>query len=99
MKEYLKIRDDVDLKELEKFGYQVNEFNYVKNEPYETPLCIKGVKGKNKFQHILIFIENRIIGCEKTWSYWYYPYKRIPRKYIQDLIDADFVEKVVEDEK
>lgn len=93
----LKIKDNVDLKELEKFGYQVNEFNYAKNEPYEIPFCIKGIK-ITKREQTLITIENRVIGCAKTYACWYVPYKRIPRKYIQDIIDAGLVEKVVEDE-
>ena len=39
----LKIKDNVDLKELEKFGFEFYDFDYVANKPYDYSLYINNV--------------------------------------------------------
>jgi len=97
----LKIKDNVDLKELEKFGFRVDDWNWAYNHAYEIPLCVKQIKqfNKRKNVHFLdVHIENRIIKLVDVYCSFLIEKEKIPRKYIQDLIDAGLVEKVVEDE-
>ena len=76
----LKIKDNVDLKELEKFGFN-NKYNNVSN--YEKVVDYG----------ITIWVENNhYIGIENSMSYFFD--NDIVKPYIQDLIQAGLVEKV-----
>lgn len=76
----LKIKDNVDLKELEKFGFN-NKYNNVSN--YEKVIDYG----------ITIWVENNhYIGIENSMSYFYD--NDIVKPYIQDLIQAGIVEEV-----
>ena len=81
----LKIKDNVDLKELEKYGFK-NESNYNRGELYTRLINDNELKG------IAINFERKIT--------FMFPYskKTFPRieKYINDLIQAGLVEKVEE---
>ena len=95
----LKIKDNVDLKELEKFGYEVIDFNYVINAPYNMPLCRKLLKQINKKRNIrklAIIIKERVVKLIEFDECWWVERQRIRKKYIQDIIQAGLVEKVVE---
>lgn len=95
----LKIKDDVDLKELESFGYDIFDFDYKANRHIETPVCIILIKQINKKRNVRwlgIFIENRIIQLRECSMCYYIIKKRIRRKYIENLIQAGLVEKVDE---
>ncbi|MCI8670936.1 MAG: hypothetical protein HFI36_02720 [Bacilli bacterium] len=82
---YLKIKDNVDLKELEKFGFK-NESNYNRGELYTRPINESDLTG------IAINFERKIS--------FMFPYSReeFPpiENYINDLIKVDIVEVVDE---
>jgi len=87
MREYLKIRDDVDLKELEKFGFRYNK----KDECYER-ICGRyedEILEVDKGRNIYIYIDT---------EYWHNYTETETLIIIFDLISAGLVEKVVEDE-
>ena len=93
----LKIKDNVDLKELEKFGYHSITFDFNRNEPINHPIYEKLVKQINKkinVMYLVIKIENRIIKLEEQHQWYVVTLKRVSKKYIQDLIQAELVEKV-----
>lgn len=78
----LKIQDNVDLKELEKF----DELEYKPNEYYKQPYYV------NSSGTVLIFIKSRhleLIGCSNV---------RNEYDILFDLIKADMIEKVVKHE-
>ena len=88
----LKIKDNIDLKELEKFGFVENENypNYVKDLIYNPSYSDTLTVDKNTR-----IIERTICSANtgaKTC-------KRVATSVVQDLIKADMVEKVVEDEQ
>lgn len=93
----LKIKDNVDLKELEKFGFELQYFDYNLNKKLDIPICKKEYKKFKNGNYSYIFIINRKIYVNKSYSYYYVALKNV-KKYIQDLIQAGLVEKVVEDE-
>lgn len=77
----LKIKDSVDLKELEKFGfkfYEKDDTYYVGNYPYTTSIYIDS--GRN-----VVFDDE-----------WFGDYHFSLMDYLFDLIKADLVEKVKE---
>ena len=82
----LKIKDNVDLKELEKFGYEKNEpFNYIKHlvdKPYYLDSIQVDLKTRKITRHIKQMYEPET-KCKRVISYC-----------IIDLINADLVEKV-----
>lgn len=83
----LKIRDDVDLKELEKFGYELLEYdNYYRKyeKDYQVQINIFDRK-------ILVFKKRK----NSNWGYYigYSGEKEKIKKYIQDLIKANLVVK------
>lgn len=78
----LKIKDNVDLKELEKFGFELYDIGL--NEPYE-------VYKKYIKDYISIDIyEDRKICFDNDE----YITQSIKEEYIHDLIQSDLVEKV-----
>ncbi len=89
----LKIKDNVDLKELEKFGFEWDDdFGFSKkidtsDESWSdyTIINIIGEKGNYKIQ-----------AFWEDFDYLRY-YDNFPYKYIQDLVEADLVEKVSND--
>lgn len=76
----LKIRDDVDLKELEKFGYTKIDIGL--NEPYE--IYIKYIK---PYFSIEIRPDGNIVANNDDTN------AILKEEYIQDLIKADLVVK------
>lgn len=89
----LKIKDNVDLKELEKFGYEVYEDWW--NRGYYEKGDIKGkyiyYKPVDLYKSIEIEIDTR-----KIFESYDDMYREVEEKYINDLIKADLVEKVGE---
>ena len=85
----LKIKDNIDLKELEKFGYEYSSSGY----------WYKYVTSKRR---ISVWEFNRIVDDDvvdrTTYSGFKYEgeYRHQVKKYITDLIQAGLVEKVVE---
>lgn len=92
----LKIKDEVDLKELEKFGFEFRDFDYVINKPYKNPKYVKEILRDevNGFS-IVVVIENRFVEVRKCR---YIGYSILndeeSKKYIQILIQAGLVKKV-----
>ena len=93
----LKIKDSVDLKELEKFGFTHADFNVlymIKYIPGNLKNPIKVINEKMEYYRTLyidksnknLFAYNDFLDCE-------IPMKK---KWIKDLIKADLVEKVEE---
>lgn len=86
----LKIKDNVDLKELEKFGYSCHDNGtyWYKYVTYKRRISIW------RYNHS---IEDDVVDST-TYSGFKYEgeYKHIIKPYIQDLIQAGLVEKVGE---
>lgn len=93
----LKIKDDVDLKELKKFGFEEISFDYSNNQDLEVSIYIKNIKQINKKKNVRflkVFIENRIIKLKEIHFGYFINRKKLDKKYIQDLIQAGLVEKI-----
>lgn len=101
----LKIKDNVDLKELEKFGFYETEYYYAKELDTETyilptsePIC----KGTQTVLFLGIIKENKniLFDIEMSWSKdlnpqgYFYRAEKIDLLF--DLIQAGLVEKVEE---
>ena len=88
----LKIKDSVDLKELEKFG-----FKYRNENKGDFISCQRKDKNENIWIDIVYY---KVCGEDKNIFQHTddYAYNTIPteEKYIQDLIQADLVDKVDE---
>jgi len=81
----LKIKDNVDLKELEKFGFKL-KYNENNGKPFNYE---KEFIGWNRRSDITIYIEDRKINC-------YIEEEMGIIETLYDLIQADLVEKVEE---
>jgi len=79
----LRIKDNVDLKELEKFGFKL-KYNENNGNPFSYE---KEFTGWNRISDITIYVENREIDCciEEGMPVI---------ETLYDLIKADLVEKV-----
>ena len=91
----LKIKDNVDLKELEKFGFKLFQgASYIKE--FDAPMCITG----NMFHTIIIYVKNRNIALRIVNSdYLMHTFNKELggiEDTIFDLIQAGLVEKVEE---
>jgi hypothetical protein len=82
----LKIKDNVDLKELEKFGFKDFEAYYFKSVTRKRNIYIWKYN-----REIVDYLKDNT-----TYSGYKYEgeYKHIIRPYIKDLIEAGLVEKV-----
>ena len=82
----LRIKDNVDLKELEKFGYKNIGNVYFKTVTNKRVIRISEI-GKEIIDYVI---------DSSTYSGYKYEgeYKHIIRPYIKDLIEAGIVEKV-----
>lgn len=86
-----KIRDDVDLKELEKYGYKLQEDWWNRT----TEIIGNDVKGemiysKNVDYYVTIEIELETRRITENYDDMFVT---VDEKYIKDLIKADLVEK------
>lgn len=79
----LKVKDDVDLKELEKYGFEENSFYYSKILDFEYYKVIINVEKDRKYLIIQTNYYDSNYAC-------YIP------SLIYDLIKADLIEKVEE---
>lgn len=100
----LKIKDNVDLKELEKFGYKKGEdmmccsYNAY-GKIYEQQLdSVLNVSGKGAIYVVEIDKKEKTITLEVTtrtaFRCFVYTRDDVVKPYIQDLIQAGLVEKV-----
>lgn len=84
-----KIKDNVDLKELEKYGFKYNSMYYAYTKVFTYGFFTR---------HINIYIDNPRFQYREMRAYSSIPYDLLNDEYIesviQDLIDADLVEKV-----
>lgn len=85
----LKIKDNLDLKELEKFGFEFNEFNENEEEIYYDYFCGDGTT------YLQVFVKTRQIALN-SGIYGDYPEFYFDKQLdiIFDLIEAGLVEKV-----
>lgn len=83
----LKIKDNVDLKELKKFGFELRHYHWA-NNIYERPLMYP----EYSRQSLYVDYNTRIIDEEET----NFSVINAREEHIQDLIKADLVEKVGE---
>ena len=81
----LKIKDNVDLKELEKFGFEKNTYHWCKTGVWERPLINKEDK-----RSLYVDIYSREINKENI----NFAVIDTEEKDVEDLIKADLVEKV-----
>ena len=79
----LKIKDNVDLKELEKYGFVKCNFGYEKEIDMEDYTIT--IKIEKEFEEAIMYIQNDYYDCDYTCL--------IP-SVIYDLIKDDLVEKV-----
>ena len=87
----LKIKDNVDLKELEKFDYELHE-DWLNRGYYENG----DVKGKSIYwKHVDLYKSIEIeLDTRKIFESYDDMYRGVEEKYIDDLINADLVEEV-----
>lgn len=83
----LKIRDDFDLKELEKYGFEYQKLMYGRERYYEPITCID-VTVKNTTEASSLKLREVIINT--------YSIENEAIELLYDLIKADLVEKVEE---
>lgn len=90
----LKIREDVDLKELEKFGYELQEDWW--NRP--SKITVNDVEGEMiYYKHVAPYTSIEIeVKTRKITEQQEDMFKNVEEKYIDDLIKADLVVKVEE---
>ena len=81
----LKIKDNVDLKELKKFGFELRHYHWA-NNIYERPLMYPDYSK----QSLYVDFNNREIDEEEV----NFSVIDAKEEHIQDLIKADLVEKV-----
>ena len=88
----LKIKDNVDLKELEKFGFVYEEYD-VTEEDDEEPVIFKYYRNGNTYKDywITVDIDTRILDDECANKMYA---EIVPADLIYDLIQAGLVEKV-----
>lgn len=100
----LKIKDNVDLKELEKFGFMQNQF------PNKEVVSYRDNKNILNINNIIFYKKNRIIKFDlQNMSHWCNDIETLDQDYeiitnsykkfknvIDDLIKADLVEKIEE---
>ena len=79
----LKIKDNVDLKELEKYGFKL-KYNENNGKPF---IYEKVFLGWNRKSDITIYVEDKKINC-------YIEEEKEIIETLYDLIKADLVEKV-----
>ena len=81
----LKIKDNVDLKELEKFGYEYDDFNECWDNKIAENIEISIFKDTNYIEIIYYDYEGDYIEKDD--------FEEDELEYIDDLIKADLVEK------
>ena len=88
----LKIRDEVELKELEKFGYTLEEDWW--NRP--TKITLDNVEGEEIYcKHVALYTDIEIeVNTRRITEQQDDLFVEVEEKYIQDLIQAGLVEKV-----
>lgn len=89
----LKIKDNIDLKQLEKFGFELFQgASYIKE--FDATMCVTD----NMFHEIIIYVENRSIALNIVNSdYLMHTFNKELggiEDTIFDLIQANLVEKV-----
>ena len=92
----LKIRDSVDLKELEKFGFSIiPEGIYAKSIKKNRPMMDADLT-----ETFIAVFEDRTLHKIEVWSYYHIVYnekeKHLFRFQVKDLIQAELIEKVSE---
>ena len=95
----LKIKDDVDLKELEKYGFEITQNSFITRGDESCFEAIKELKKENEFD-ICILIHQRDISLRIELNvndeYGSVNYEDVYFDTMYDLIKADLVEKVME---
>ena len=84
----LKIKDSVDLKELEKFGFEKNTYHWCKGGIWERPLINKEDK-----RSLYVDVYSREIDKENI----NFAVIDAEENDVKDLIEAGYVEKVEEE--
>ena len=93
----LKIKDNVDLKELEKFGFKYVEWNYDHEYGFFPKLYVKDMWKDNKWTHkvnIIIDTKDRFIDIRNGKDFGLLTSKQVENKYLSDLIKSGLIEKV-----
>ena len=93
----LKIKDNVDLKELEKFGFEYVQWRYDHEYGFFPKLYVKDMWKDTKWLHkvnIIINTQDRIIDIRNGRDFRLLTSKQAINKYLSDLIQAGLVEKV-----
>ena len=92
----LKIKDNVDLKELEKYGYELQEDWW--NRP--SKITTNDIEGEMiYYKHVALYTSIEIeIKTRKITEQRLDIFINVEEKYIDDLLKADLVEKVESDE-
>lgn len=92
----LRIKKDIDLKELEKFGFKITQNNFITRGDESCFEAIKELKKEDEF-NICILIHQRDISLRIELNvndeYGSVNYEDVYFDTIYDLIKADFIEK------
>ncbi len=92
----MKVKDNVDLKELEKYGFTYVEWRYSHEYGFFPKLYVKDMYKDNRCLHkvnIIINTDDRHIDIRNGKDFSLLVSKQAINKYLSDLIKADIIEK------
>ena len=93
----MKVKADVDLKELEKYGFNYVEWRYNHEYGFFPKLYVKDMYKDNRCLHkvnIIINTEDRIVDIRNGKDFSLLVSKQSIKKYLSDLIKADLIEEI-----
>ena len=91
----LKIKDNVDLKELEKFGFEGKRNKYDFNDTFRfTRPNEEYFIFVDNNTHEIISYKGKVYGQLELWAFAPFEEIELKEEYIKDLIQAGLVEKV-----
>lgn len=91
-----KVRPNISFADLEKFGYRLEEFDYVANKPYNYVLYVKEVFRDAILGYgVVILVKDGVVEVRKCYSYSYQILDDNDCQfYINDLIRAEMLERI-----
>lgn len=93
----MKVKDNIELEELKKYGFNYVEWQYNHEYGFFPKLYVKDMWKDNKCLHkvnIIINIADRHIDIRNGKDFSLLVSKQAINKYLSDLIKADLIEKV-----
>ncbi len=92
----MKVKADVDLKELEKYGFKYVEWRYSHEYGFSPKLYVKDMYKDNRYLHkvnIIINTQDRFVDIRNGKDFSLLTSKQSIKKYLSDLINAGLLEE------